>query len=155
MHANVAAVLTNSKVNWVLHFHKNYGEIKSPVDFAAALNVDIGRISKTLFLRMTPQTGFALIVCSISRRIHIANVSKALNCARVELAKPEELAHLIHYPPKGVSPLGVEGLPVLMDESLLIYPSIWIGAGSTGEEIEINPQDLALISNAITGSFCE
>jgi len=156
MHANVETILKNSLVTWTLRRHSDYGEIKSPFYFAHALNMDIGRISKTLFLRATGvQSKFVLAVCPISAKLNIPVVSAALNCRRVELANPVELAQTLGYPSRGVSPLGAGALPVLIDENLFEFPTILIGAGVLGEEIEINPHDLLALSRAQRGPFCQ
>jgi Cys-tRNA(Pro)/Cys-tRNA(Cys) deacylase len=154
VHTNIEAILKNSLIAWTLHRHSDYGEIKSPIDFALALKMDINRISKTLFLRAPGANfGFALVICPIPAKLNISSVSTTLNCRRVELASPAELAQTLAYPPHAVSPLGAGAMPVLMDEKLFEFPTILIGAGVLGEEIEISPAGLFTLTHAQRGLF--
>jgi Cys-tRNA(Pro)/Cys-tRNA(Cys) deacylase len=156
VHPNIDNILKNSPIKWTLHCHSDYGVIKSPLDFALSLNMDINRISKTLFLRSPGcDRKFALVVCPIPGKLNIPFVSNTLNCRRVELASPAELAQILGYPLHGVSPIVAGAFPVLMDESLFEFPTILIGAGVLGEEIEINPIDLLALSQAQRGLFCQ
>lgn len=70
------------------------------------------------------------------------------------MAKTEELAEIIGYPPNGVSPLGAPNdVPVLVDDSLLEFPSVLIGAGQAAVEIELPPTDLTNLAKAQIGAF--
>lgn len=156
MNDRVEAVLEQAGCPYAIHYHKDIKTpIRGPADFAAALGTTQERITKTLFLaERTAERRHALLCCSSTARIDFKEVASALNYGRMEVANPEELAGALGYPRNGVSPLGATpNIPVLLDEILLTFPSILIGAGQTAIEIELAPHDLKCLTNAIVGRF--
>jgi Cys-tRNA(Pro)/Cys-tRNA(Cys) deacylase len=89
-----------------------------------------------------------MIVCPVNKRVDLAAVATNLQCKKVEMASQSELEGEVGYPPTGVSPLGLEGMPVFMDASLFDCPTILIGAGEKGIELELSPADLRDITGA-------
>ena len=77
-------------------------------------------------------------------------VAKLLEVNKVTFASREDLDLMLGYPPTGVSPLGGGSTPVFIEETLLAYPTILVGSGSVGVEIECSPVDLARITRAKT-----
>lgn len=72
----------------------------------------------------------------------------------MEVASPEALNSSLGYPRNGVSPLGAPAdIPVLLDEAVLNYPTVLVGGGATGIEIELSPKDLVQMTSATTGTF--
>ncbi len=149
MHAKVANALTGISAPFHVHRHASFGKpITSPQDFAEAVGYPLHRITKTLFVRCRGADTRAMVVCPMGRRVDFAAVAAALGCKKVEVAPLEELRDKIGYPPNGVSPFGLNGTAVLMDEGLLEQPTILVGAGEEGVEIEISPQDLRGLTGA-------
>jgi Cys-tRNA(Pro)/Cys-tRNA(Cys) deacylase len=85
----------------------------------------------------------------MGRKIDFAAVARALGVKRVQVASPSELASLVGFPEKGVSPLGVGDLKVLLDDDLFRSETILIGAGEPGLEIELSPADLAALTGGL------
>lgn len=150
MHAKVEKTLRANPFEFTIHRHDAFSApIHSPADFAAALGYDVSRIAKTLLVRSIAGDVHALVVAPMGKRIDFRGVASLLGVKRVEVASGADLASLTGYPEKGVSPLGVPDLQVLMDEGLLAFSTILVGAGEAGVEIEIRPADLAGITGAI------
>lgn len=126
-------------VRYQVHRHDDQPMlIRGPQDFADALGYDISRITKSLFLRAQDGSRHAMVVCAADRRVDLRAVAQALGCRRMEVASVDELAELVGYPPKGVSPFGLPGgVDVLVDESLAGCPTVLVGGGDTGVEIEV------------------
>ena len=122
--------------------------IRSPRDFAACLGYELARITKTLFCRSTRREKYALVVAPMVSKVDFTVIAQALGCPRVEVADKAELESMLKYPPNGVSPLGVEGYPVFIDQSLMDQPTILIGSGMVGVEIELQPAALAQLCSA-------
>jgi Cys-tRNA(Pro)/Cys-tRNA(Cys) deacylase len=155
MHPRITEILQASK-DARIHAHADYGVIKSPKDFANALGYPIERITKTLFMRTEGgASNFGLVVCPIPRKVNIPAVSAAFGCRRAEMASPEELKSTLDYPQHGVSPLGAGEIPVLVDESIFGFPSVLIGAGIAGQEIEIAPDDILRLSRGTRGAYTQ
>lgn len=132
------------------------------VDFAAVedygravaeqLGVSPKRLFKTLvvFADDQPMVGLAPADARLSEK----KLAKTVGARRVSLASPREASRLTGYVPGGISPFGQRRkMPVLVDESALTYPAIWVSAGKRGLQIEINPSDLVSLLAATVASL--
>lgn len=151
MHERVKHHLEHHQAAYKVHFHKDLPfPISSPRDFAAALGYELKRISKTLLLHDERGPSYYVIVLSCDRKVDLKMVADSIGCGRLELASRRELEQLLGYPPQGVSPFGVRGIQVMMDQALLELPSVLVGAGEGGVEVEVSPHKLQEITQAIT-----
>jgi Cys-tRNA(Pro)/Cys-tRNA(Cys) deacylase len=150
LHPHVRSELERSGVAYTVRRHADMPiSIHSPADFAQALGYPIERITKSLLVRCQRQPLFGVVVCPASAKVQWPLIAGQLGCKRAELATAADLQAQLGYPPTGVSPVGVGATPVLMDERLLAYPTILIGAGVVGVEIEIAPADLRTVTQAV------
>jgi Cys-tRNA(Pro)/Cys-tRNA(Cys) deacylase len=141
-------------VDYTVHRHDAFSEpIHSPADFAAVLGYELARITKTLLVRSTAGDTYALAVAPMGKKVDFRGLAELMGVKRVEVAPAADLASLAGYPEKGVSPLGVDKLPVFIDQGLFEFPTILVGAGEAGVEIEIAPADLAAITRANRASL--
>jgi Cys-tRNA(Pro)/Cys-tRNA(Cys) deacylase len=149
VHPNVQRELERSGLSYAIRRHNDLPvNIRSPSDFAQALGYPIERITKSLLVRCQRRPLFGVVVCSTSAKVQWSVIAERLGCRRVELATAAELQEQLGYPATGVSPIGVGATPVFMDERLLEQPTLLIGAGVVGVEIEIAPADLRAITQA-------
>ncbi|HYP39480.1 MAG TPA: YbaK/EbsC family protein [Chloroflexia bacterium] len=156
MHPRVAETLERAGLHYRVYRHADFPDpIRSPGDFAHALGYVPGRIAKSLFFRCQPSGQYGILVCASTRRADLRLLAQHIGCRRVQLAGPGELLAILDYPPTGVSPLGAGPVPVFMDEGLLAFPTLLIGAGEAGVEIEIAPADLELITEATVLAVAE
>ena len=143
MHPRVQQALVAANVTYRVRNHADCpNPIRSPQDFAACLGYELARITKTLFCRSTKRDKYALVVAPMPTKINFPVIADAIACARVEIADRNELEAMLRYPPHGVSPLGVDGYPIFVEESLMKYPTVLIGSGMLGVEIELEPASL-------------
>jgi Cys-tRNA(Pro)/Cys-tRNA(Cys) deacylase len=151
-HPRIEDRLRQCGADYRIREHAGWGiAIKSPRDFAHVLGYEIERITKSLLLRERAEAGFMVAVCSANKRLDLAAICKLLDCGRLELATGAELTSKTGYPPTGVSPVGVDGVRVIVDEGLLTYETILIGGGVVGVEIEMAPGTLIDCSRARVG----
>lgn len=149
MHKRIQQILDESCTPYQVISHSTLSvPIQSPQDFAQALGYDISRITKTLLLRVKNEERYCIVVASADRRIDLDKVATTIQAKRVQMADRQMLAQVLDYPSTGVSPIGTSSIPVLMDEKLMDYTSILIGAGEVAQEIEISPQDLQAVTQA-------
>lgn len=149
MHSRIEFALTQAGVEHRERRHADLSiPIRSPQDFALALDFEISRIAKTLLLCTPGKDGFCLVVLSCDKRLNMKLVAAVRGVGRLQLAGKDVLANALDYPPTGVSPIGAATIPVLMDDELLRFETIMIGAGEVGAELEISPRDLQLITKA-------
>jgi Cys-tRNA(Pro)/Cys-tRNA(Cys) deacylase len=155
LHKNVQDAISKLGTEYKVHDHSKFSsEIRNPNDFAAALGYSIQRITKTLFLRGHDGQTYAAAVFSMDRRLDFKSTANAIGTKRVEAASSENLQVKTGYPKNGVSPLGLaEDITVVVDRLLLDYPTVLIGGGATGIEVELSPSDLVRISGATVESI--
>lgn len=154
MHDRVAKVLESYSVQFRVHRHADYSrKINSPQDFADALGYELCRITKTLYVRCKSSDLHAVIVCPMGRKADMRKVAAQLGCSRVEIAPGSELQDKLGFPSGSVSPVGVHPIQVFMDESLFAMPTILIGSGENGVELEVSPSALREVTAAFTLSL--
>lgn len=148
MHPRVSDVLEQSSVSYTVHNHSGFPEpINLPSDFAGSLGVDLERITKTLLLKSKETGQYAVVTCSCIRKIDFNKMKEITGFRKIEMAQLSELEETLGYPLKGVSPIGVpSAIPVYIDSEVLNFDTVFIGAGQSGIDIEIKPQDLVVIA---------
>jgi Cys-tRNA(Pro)/Cys-tRNA(Cys) deacylase len=145
VHPRVAAALAG--VPHTVHRHADQATpIRSPADFAAALGYPLARIAKTLLVQAGQGERYALVVAPVTVRLDLRRAAAVLDAPRLRLAPADAPVRLLGYPPTGVSPLGAPGYPVLVAAALLDHPTILVGAGVAGVEIEMSPTDLLAVT---------
>lgn len=154
MHPKVAAALKGSSFSYRVHYHDKVSTpIGSPEDFAQSLGYDPERITKSLFVSSIAGAAYGVAVCSVKKRLNLQAIAIQLGCSRVQIAKLDILARELGYPVMGVSPIIAGDIPIFLDERLFIFDTILIGGGEVGVEIEIAPQVLKELTNAIVSDF--
>jgi Cys-tRNA(Pro)/Cys-tRNA(Cys) deacylase len=122
--------------------------VSGPADVANQLGIPLDRITKTLLVRDQTSAQFALLVLPMTMRADLGAAATQIGARRLRMAKMDELAAQLDYPPNGVSPIGTNLEWVLVDGSILRERTVLVGGGAVGVEIEIATADLMLITNA-------
>lgn len=60
-----------------------------------------------------------MAVCSVNKKLNFAELAKHLSSKKVEVASKEDLNQLVGYPINGISPVGLDNIPVLLITSYL------------------------------------
>ena len=150
LHEQVAAALEELRLPIVIHDHSSFElPVLSPNDVSRTLGISLGRITKSVLLQQQSGTRFVLAVCPIDRRIDMASISRHLGLGRLEVAVEASVSKKCGYQRLGVSPLGLpRDVVVVIDTSLMAYPTVVVGGGNVGIEVELSPWDLAEACNA-------
>jgi prolyl-tRNA editing enzyme YbaK/EbsC (Cys-tRNA(Pro) deacylase) len=104
------------------------GSTRTAAEAAAALEVDVANIAKTLVFVAdgTP----LVVVAGGASRVDTARLAEEVGAAKVDKADAEVVREATGYPIGGVSPVGLpDGLAVLVDEALRPLTPIWAAAG--------------------------
>lgn len=90
------------------------------------------------------------VVCIASgaHRVDPERLAEAVDVAEVRVATPQEVRAATGFSIGGVPPFG-HGLPVVLDEELLNYDSVWAAGGDGHSLFEIPPRQLADCTRAI------
>ncbi len=156
MHEKVIGALEKGGHPYTVHRHADLSvPIRGPKDFANALGYDLSRITKSLFLKSRDGERYIMAVCSMTRKLDLPLIAEHLGIKKITMAGADELASQVGFPSTGVSPIGVDPIPVLMDNELCRLPTILVGAGAVGVEVEINPIHLYEITGATLGPFAK
>jgi Cys-tRNA(Pro)/Cys-tRNA(Cys) deacylase len=160
-HQRISDILSFNNVEANIFKHKELSvDIKSPSDFARVIGYDIKRITKTVFVadrgastemrQNDPRKCFGAVCLSCCYKMNLHEVSLAFDWGGCEMAKPNELKEMLDYPPMGVSPIGLGDFRLIVDQSLLSFPTIIVGGGQVGVEVEIDPALLVSLTNCVT-----
>ncbi|AMY00672.1 YbaK/EbsC family protein [Mesorhizobium ciceri] len=160
MHKLVSQGLAASNASWKVWDHAKLGKaISNPSEFAAAIGADLDRIAKTVLLadrrssgderRACPERHLGAVCLPIASKIDFQSVALKFGWNACELAKPDQLMAIVGYPPKGVSPIGLAPIRLIIDEGLMKHRSVIVGAGAVGIEVELDPLALAALTGAL------
>lgn len=125
----------------------SYGE-----EAANKLNIPSSQVFKTLVVELDSGT-LAVSVIPVSHQLNLKAMATAANAKKAKMADPKKVERSSGYVLGGVSPLGQKRLlRTVIDQQALSFDTIFVSAGRRGLEIELSPNDLAVMLKA---SFAE
>jgi Cys-tRNA(Pro)/Cys-tRNA(Cys) deacylase len=143
--------LNNAKVSYRLHefavdqAERHYGQAA-----AEALGVELERVFKTLIATVDDHDHVVGIV-PVSGQLSLKELAAAAHGKRAEMCLPETAQRLTGYVVGGISPFGQKkSMPVVIDETCVLFDSIFVSGGRRGLDIEIAPDDLVALLGAVT-----
>ena len=117
---------------------------------AAALDVEPERVFKTLLATIDDRDHVVAIV-PVSGHLSLKELAAAVRGKRAEMCPPEAAERLTGYVVGGISPFGQKrASPVVIDETCVLFDSIFVSGGRRGLDIEIAPDDLIALLGATT-----
>ncbi|WP_147820775.1 Cys-tRNA(Pro) deacylase [Salidesulfovibrio onnuriiensis] len=126
---------------------ESYGE-----EAAEKLGVAPERVFKTLVVSDGGR-GLFVAVVPVLRRLDLKLLAKAVGVKKMVMAEVKLVERTTGYVVGGVSPLGQKKqLPTVVDASAEEHETIFVSAGRRGLDIELSPQDLALLTR---GGFAD
>ena len=143
--------LTAARVAFTLH---PYTHLDDSRDFGAEaareLGVDELRIFKTLVLDIgVGRPSLAVGIVPVAGRLDLKAFAAALNAKKAVLATPAEAARSSGYVIGGISPIGQRTpLPTVLDETAVLFDTVFVSAGKRGLQVQLSPADLLVITDA-------
>lgn len=117
---------------------------------ALALGVERDRVFKTLIATVDDRNHVVAIV-PVNGQLSLKELAAAVRGKRAEMCLPETAERLTGYVVGGISPFGQKrSLPVVIDETCVLFDSIFVSGGRRGLDIEIAPDDLISVLGAVT-----
>jgi Cys-tRNA(Pro)/Cys-tRNA(Cys) deacylase len=117
------------------------------------LDLSPEQVFKTLVLSLDTK-GLAVGMVPVSKALDLKAMAKVLGMKKVTMAEARIVERTTGYVLGGVSPLGQKHLlPTVIDDSAQAFSSIFVSAGKRGLEIELDPQNLIVLLNAITAKI--
>lgn len=118
---------------------------------AAALGVAEGQIVKTIVFEGKKGSGpVAVAIVTGDRRVDRSKVAAVLALPTLKLASPDTVSTVIGYEVGGVPPVAhVATVPVVVDRRVLEHDAVYGGGGDDFHMLEIAPQDIVRLTNAV------
>lgn len=127
----------------------------SAVTLAKKIGQNIEQIFKTLVLR-GDKNGVFVVVIPGNAEVDLKKAAKISGNKSAAMVQQKELLGLTGYIRGGCSPLGMKKpYPVFIDESCLLYDTIFISAGQRGLQLKIDPKDLIQVIDPVVGDVTE
>ncbi|MDB5562590.1 MAG: YbaK/prolyl-tRNA synthetase associated region [Hyphomicrobiales bacterium] len=115
---------------------------------ADALDVEVGRIVKSLIFKGAETGKPYMLLVSGANRVHEKRVGRQLGEA-LERADADFVKDVTGFSIGGVSPFGHPApLSMVIDEAFLPFDTIWAAAGNPRSVFEITPADLERTTGA-------
>ncbi|MEV8542328.1 Cys-tRNA(Pro) deacylase [Streptomyces sp. NPDC051572] len=142
-------VLTTAGVPYELHAydhdpsHPSYGE-----EAAEAMGVSPDRVFKTLLADVDGTLTVAVV--PVAGQLDLKALASAVGGKRATMADPTLAERTTGYVRGGISPLGQrKKLRTVLDTSATTHPTICVSAGRRGLEVELSPEDLKTLTDAV------
>jgi Cys-tRNA(Pro)/Cys-tRNA(Cys) deacylase len=115
---------------------------------AAALGVEAERVFKTLIATFDDGRHVVGIV-PVTGQLSLKELASAMGAKRAEMAQPEVAERMTGYVVGGISPFGQKRvLPTVVDETCILFDTIFVSGGRRGLDIEIAPDALVTLLHA-------
>ncbi|MFF4363344.1 Cys-tRNA(Pro) deacylase [Streptomyces sp. NPDC001604] len=141
--------LTSAGVPYTVHSydhdpsHPSYGE-----EAAEAMGVSPDRVFKTLVADV--DGALTVAVVPVAGQLDLKALALAVGGKRATMADPALAERTTGYVRGGISPLGQrKKLPTVLDASASAHGTICISAGRRGLEVELSPEDLTRLTEAV------
>ncbi|PAZ15491.1 Cys-tRNA(Pro) deacylase [Streptomyces sp. SA15] len=123
--------------------HPSYGE-----EAAEAMGVSPERVFKTLVADVDGALTVAIV--PVAGQLDLKALAAAVGGKRAAMADPALAERTTGYVRGGISPLGQrKKLPTVLDASASTHPTICVSAGRRGLEVELAPEALTKLTEAV------
>ena len=114
---------------------------------AAALGLDPDQVFKTLLTLVDARPTVAVV--PVSGRLDLKALADAAGGRRAEMMGTDAAQRLTGYVVGGISPIGQrKALPTLIDETAILFDTVYVSGGKRGMDIGLAPEDLVRATDA-------
>lgn len=145
---NAVRLLDSQKIKYKTFAYKVDESDLSGISVSRKIGANEDRVLKTLVTRNDKNE--ILVFCvPVSQELNLKKAASVTGSKKIEMIKLNELLPLTGYIRGGCSPIGMKkNYPVIIEETAQIMEKVYISAGIRGMQIEIAPDDLALVTKA-------
>ncbi|NUR27155.1 MAG: Cys-tRNA(Pro) deacylase [Catenulispora sp.] len=147
------AVLTKAGVDFTVHAYEHDPSAASYGREAAdAMGVEPDRVFKTLVADVDGTLTVAVV--PVAGSLDLKALAGAVGGKKAAMADPSDVTRTTGYVLGGVSPLGQrKQLPTVIDETALLFDTMFCSAGKRGMEIELAPDELVRLTEAVVAAI--
>jgi Cys-tRNA(Pro)/Cys-tRNA(Cys) deacylase len=140
--------LQRAGVPFTLHeFHQQAGERNYGAVAAEAIGADPGRVFKTLLA--DADGAHVVAIVPVNGQLSLRLLAAAVGAKRAAMCAPAAAERLTGYVVGGISPFGQRTrLPTVVDETAVLYDTIYVSGGRRGLDVELAPADLVAVLDA-------
>jgi Cys-tRNA(Pro)/Cys-tRNA(Cys) deacylase len=149
---NAIRILETNKINFKTASYEYDEDNLDAVTASNKIGVEPEMVFKTL-VTSGDKTGINVFCIPSNFELDLKKAAKASGNKSVEMVKVKDLFDLTGYLRGGCSPIGMKKkYPTFIDETATLFETIFVSAGLRGFQVNLNPQDLKIITGAY---FCE
>jgi Cys-tRNA(Pro)/Cys-tRNA(Cys) deacylase len=116
---------------------------------AEALGVELERVFKTLIATVDDHH-YVVAVVPVSGQLSLKELAAAVRGKRAEMCPADIAERITGYVVGGISPFGQKRtLATVIDETCVLFDTIFVSGGRRGLDIELAPDDLVTVLAAI------
>lgn len=148
-------LLSDLNIKFEVHEYEHDPSVASfGLEAADKLGYPYEQVFKTLIAQV--DQGFAVAIVPVDQQVNLKKLAKTLGSKKAEMAKPDVASRLTGYIVGGISPVGQKKLlPTVIEELAQLQSTILVSGGKRGFDIELDPQDLAKVTNAIFAAISD
>ncbi|MEM7821603.1 MAG: YbaK/EbsC family protein [Candidatus Aenigmatarchaeota archaeon] len=148
---NLIAYLKNNKV-WFKIIEKR--ETVHTADAAAATGIPLERVTKSLVF--LADNSPVLVIIPGNCKVNKTKLKEILNSKNVEIAPFEKVEEYSGYEPGATCPVFHRNIKkVVIDIKVMQHETVFGGGGSRTKLIELKPEDIQKLNNAIVADIAE
>lgn len=152
---NAARLLDKASINYEIIAYEVDESDLSAIHVAEQLNEPVGQVFKTLVLQ-GDRNGFFVCIIPADKDVDLKLASKISGNKSCSMILMKNLLNTTGYIRGACSPIGMKKkFPTFINNSCTEFEHIYISAGQRGLQLKIAPNDLILITNAISGELCQ
>lgn len=112
-------------------------------------------IFKTLVL-VNNEKQYLVAIIPSNYHLDLKKIAKASNSKKVEMIPMKDLLQVTGYIRGGCSPVGMKKqFPSFLEESAQLFEKIYVSAGKRGHLMELKPEDLVGLTQAVYADLIE
>ena len=150
---NAVRLVEKAGVEYTLHTYDAADGRIDGVSVAEKTGQPADKVFKTLVTVGQSKEHYVCVV-PVAAELDLKKAAKLLGEKKIEMIHQKELLPLTGYIHGGCSPVGMKKqLITCIDENALLQDTICVSGGKIGLQIELDPEDLAMLTSADFGDI--
>ena len=146
---NVMRLLDQKKVPYTPHTYPHGDDAVDGVTVAQMTGMDPAKVFKTLVARGASKTPYVFVI-PVACELDLKKAAKAVGEKSIAMLHVSELTPLTGYVRGGCSPVGMKKkFPTFFDASAQKWERISVSAGTRGEMVLVEPEQLRELTSAV------